>query len=90
MLKAEGNDITKAYTTKIANEMVRSLEAYLAMLLFLESNKIKYGKMVQNSKNEFMWGESKYPDNLKAVYIYLVNYKNKCNNLTEVMEKVAT
>eukprot|EP00978_Attheya_sp_CCMP212_P035385 scaffold153719_cov54-Attheya_sp.AAC.1 len=48
---------------------------YLATAFFLGADKIRFGRLIEDTENDFLQGTNKYPKTLQAAYNLLSNYR---------------
>jgi hypothetical protein len=82
-IAAGGREATEAERTQ-AQETVK--DQYLAVMFLINSDKKRYGALVQDIENEYTRGSDTYPTSLSAAYDYIVNYRTNKNTNTEIDE----
>lgn len=56
-------------------------DRYLAVAFILGSDRLRYGKLIENLENDYLQGRNSYPQNLTASYNLLINWKQDPRNL---------
>ena len=69
-------DIQAAQVSKEAQEM------FIATYFFLNADKVRYGKLIEDKHNVYLQGNNTYPRTVTAAYSLLTNYRRDPRNMT--------
>jgi hypothetical protein len=64
----------------------RAKDQYLVVMFLVNSDKKRYGALVQDIENEYTRGLDTYPTSLSAAYDYIINYHASRNANTDINE----
>eukprot|EP00978_Attheya_sp_CCMP212_P011483 scaffold28330_cov35-Attheya_sp.AAC.1 len=61
----------------LSNVKKSAREMYLATAFFLGADKIRFGRLIEDTENDFLQATNKYPKTLQAAYNLLSNYRQE-------------
>ena len=67
---------------QIAEATKDSQEMFLATYFFLNADKARYGKLIEDTQNAYLQGTDNYPKTVTAAYSMLTNYRRDPRNAT--------
>ena len=74
-LTLSGTTIANATADELRDAKKAVRDRYLGILLLMNADKVRYGKIIEDMQNDFLCGRDWYPENLTKAYQYLVNFK---------------
>ena len=89
MIKLAEADIGVKYSEGTDDQKTKihaaAKERYLATCFFLGADKHRYGRLIENTENNFIQNVNQYPKTISAAHSLLLNYKQDPRNLIKMV-----
>lgn len=83
--KAENVEFENATEAQVTSFQVTGRERYLATAFFLNSDRSRFGRLIEDTENGFLKTHSGYPETVNDAYNLLVNWKQDPRNYAQVV-----
>ena len=88
IIEGKGMDPLSATDAEMANAQAIGQESYIAMAFIMGSDRVRFGKLLENMENDFIQGRATFPTTLTTAYNLLINWKQDPRNMMRVVGQV--